>query len=37
MPVLTANQVTVWDGLRLLDDVPHAPGLGRLFDHEASA
>jgi maleate cis-trans isomerase len=37
MPVLTANQVTVWDGLRLLDHVPHAPGLGRLFDHEASA
>lgn len=31
-PVLTANQVTVWEGLRLLGDVPALPGLGRLFD-----
>lgn len=32
--VLTANQVTVWEGLRLIDEVPGAgaaPGLGRLF------
>ncbi|TDZ76327.1 Arylmalonate decarboxylase [Mycobacteroides salmoniphilum] len=32
--VLTANQVTVWEGLRLIDEVPEAgaaPGLGRLF------
>ncbi len=32
MPVLTANQVTVWDGLRLLSQSPHAPELGTLFD-----
>lgn len=31
MPVLTANQVTVWEGLRLLGQIPHAPGLGLLF------
>lgn len=30
-PVLTANQVTVWEGLRLLDAVPTIGGLGRLF------
>jgi len=30
-PVLTANQVTVWEGLRLLGEVPALPGLGRLF------
>ncbi len=31
MPVLTANQVTVWEGLRLLGEVPPLPGLGTLF------
>ncbi len=31
MPVLTANQVTVWEGLRLLGPVPPLDGLGRLF------
>jgi len=30
-PVLTANQVTVWEGLRLLGPVPRLPGLGSLF------
>ncbi|WEV27634.1 decarboxylase [Streptomyces sp. 71268] len=30
-PVLTANQVTVWEGLRLLDRAVTRPGLGRLF------
>ncbi|MFI1966060.1 decarboxylase [Streptomyces pathocidini] len=30
-PVLTANQVTVWEGLRLLDHPLHRPGLGTLF------
>ncbi|QDP97192.1 maleate cis-trans isomerase [Microlunatus elymi] len=30
-PVLTANQVTVWEGLRLLDAPRSASGLGRLF------
>ncbi|MEU3960600.1 decarboxylase [Streptomyces buecherae] len=30
-PVLTANQVTVWEGLRLLDHAVTRPGLGRLF------
>lgn len=30
MPVLTANQVTVWEGLRLLGRRTHAPGLGSL-------
>lgn len=30
MPVLTANQVTVWEGLRLLGLRTHAPGLGWL-------
>lgn len=29
--VLTANQVTVWEGLRLIDEVPDVSGLGRLF------
>jgi len=29
--VLTANQVTVWEGLRLLGDVPAIDGLGALF------
>ncbi|MBA0046352.1 maleate cis-trans isomerase [Mycobacterium sp. NPDC050853] len=32
--VLTANQVTVWEGLRLIDEVPDIPGLGRLFRRE---
>lgn len=30
-PVLTANQVTIWEGLRLLGEVPVLPGLGSLF------
>lgn len=30
MPVLTANQVTVWEGLRLLGRTTEAPGLGSL-------
>ncbi|CAM5337809.1 decarboxylase [Streptomyces spiroverticillatus] len=30
-PVLTANQVTVWEGLRLAQRRVRAPGLGRLF------
>ncbi|EST36916.1 decarboxylase [Streptomycetaceae bacterium MP113-05] len=30
-PVLTANQVTVWEGLRLLDRTVPCPQLGRLF------
>lgn len=30
MPVLTANQVTVWEGLRLLGRRSHAPGLASL-------
>jgi len=30
-PVLTANQVTVWEGLRLLGELQPLPGLGRLF------
>lgn len=29
--VLTANQVTVWEGLRLIGEVPDVSGLGRLF------
>ncbi|MBC3984258.1 aspartate/glutamate racemase family protein [Streptomyces sp. AC536] len=33
-PVLTANQVTVWEGLRLLDRAVTRPGLGRLFAAE---
>jgi maleate cis-trans isomerase len=31
LPVLTANQVTVWEGLRLLGDVPRYDTLGSLF------
>jgi maleate cis-trans isomerase len=31
MPVLTANQVTVWEGLRLLGPVPSLPAMGELF------
>lgn len=30
-PVLTANQVTIWEGLRLLGQVPHLPEMGVLF------
>uniref|UniRef100_UPI002455676F maleate cis-trans isomerase family protein n=1 Tax=Nocardia abscessus TaxID=120957 RepID=UPI002455676F len=30
-PVLTANQVTIWAGLRLADAEPIVPGLGTLF------
>ncbi|MFJ2741742.1 aspartate/glutamate racemase family protein [Streptomyces sp. NPDC087440] len=30
-PVLSANQVTVWEGLRLAERRVRAPGLGRLF------
>lgn len=30
-PVLTANQVTIWEGLRLVGDVPRSRELGALF------
>ncbi|QHA04903.1 decarboxylase [Streptomyces broussonetiae] len=33
-PVLTANQVTVWEGLRLADRRVNAPSLGVLFTRE---
>jgi maleate cis-trans isomerase len=33
-PVLTANQVTVWEGLRLVDRRVNAPNLGALFTRE---
>ncbi|MFJ4323470.1 decarboxylase [Streptomyces tricolor] len=33
-PVLTANQVTVWEGLRLADRRVNAPSLGTLFTRE---
>jgi maleate cis-trans isomerase len=33
-PVLTANQVTVWEALRLADRRVNAPGLGTLFTRE---
>ncbi|MEU5089631.1 decarboxylase [Streptomyces sp. NPDC021356] len=33
-PVLTANQVTVWEALRLTDRRVNAPGLGALFSRE---
>ncbi|MFF8590712.1 decarboxylase [Streptomyces sp. NPDC015220] len=33
-PVLTANQVTVWEALRLTDRRVNAPGLGELFTRE---
>ncbi|MFE6779169.1 decarboxylase [Streptomyces sp. NPDC057702] len=36
-PVLTANQVTVWEGLRLLGRAVTAPRLGRLFTTGAPA
>ena len=34
MPVLTANQVTVFEGLRLAGSVPELPQLGTLFARE---
>ena len=37
MPVLTANQVTVWEGLRLAGPTPDAPGLGSLFSARVPA
>ncbi len=36
MPVLTANQVTVWEGLRLLGRRTKAPGLGSLAAEQVS-
>ncbi|MEW2285445.1 decarboxylase [Streptomyces sp. NPDC047841] len=33
-PVLTANQVTVWEGLRLADRRVNAPALGTLFTRQ---
>lgn len=36
-PVLTANQVTVWEGLRLLGPVPALDGLGSLFGRRSAA
>ncbi|WP_432097453.1 maleate cis-trans isomerase family protein [Streptomyces sp. bgisy100] len=36
-PVLTANQVTVWEGLRLLDRTALRPDLGTLFTAEAGS
>ncbi|MFD8229581.1 aspartate/glutamate racemase family protein [Streptomyces massasporeus] len=33
-PILTANQVTVWEGLRLADRRVNAPELGALFTRE---
>lgn len=36
-PVLTANQVTVWEGLRIAGLPTHAPGLGALFQSTAGA
>lgn len=35
-PVLTANQVTVWEGLRLAGDHAPRPGVGTLFRHGVS-
>lgn len=35
--VLTANQVTLFEGLRLLGEVPRLPGLGSLFQTERVA
>jgi len=31
VPVLTANQVTIWQGLSLLGEVPAIDTLGTLF------
>ncbi|WP_338749044.1 maleate cis-trans isomerase family protein [Janibacter alittae] len=36
-PVLTANQVTIWQGLRLVGATPSAPQLGALFRTEAGS
>jgi maleate cis-trans isomerase len=36
MPVLTANQVTIFEGLRLAGSVPALPQLGTLFDRESA-
>ncbi len=36
MPVLTANQVTIHEGLRLVGEVPSLPGLGTLFERESA-
>ena len=36
MPVLTANQVTIHEGLRLAGDVPPLPRLGTLFERESA-
>jgi maleate cis-trans isomerase len=36
MPVLTANQVTLYEGLRLAGAVPSLPGLGTLFARESA-
>ncbi|ASR37836.1 maleate cis-trans isomerase [Prauserella marina] len=35
-PVLTANQVTVWEGLRLAGATPRVQGLGALFHQEGA-
>jgi maleate cis-trans isomerase len=35
-PVLTANQVSVWEGLRIAGDRTTRPGLGELFRTEAA-
>ncbi|MEJ7629603.1 MAG: aspartate/glutamate racemase family protein [Nocardioidaceae bacterium] len=37
MPVLTANQVTVWQGVSLVADPPRVDGLGTLFGTPAVA
>lgn len=36
-PVLTANQVTVWEGLHLLGPVPELEGMGWLFGLQGAA
>ncbi len=36
MPVLTANQVTIHEGLRLTGEVPSLPGLGTLFERKSA-
>jgi maleate isomerase len=35
-PVLSANQVTVWHALQLIDHEPYVPGCGSLFDRDSS-
>jgi maleate cis-trans isomerase len=37
MPVLTANQVTIYEGLRIAGSVPPLPGLGTLFASAAGS